>query len=324
MRRIVRIVLAVAGVVALIALVGAVYQAVAEDGQREQYPPPGSVIGVGNGATVHLRTWGEESDRPTLILDAGAMAFSSAYAWIGPMLGQSHHVVAYDRPGLGWSTAGDLEADAATTARALRTALEQEDVTPPYVMVGHSLGGFTARVFRDLYPDDVAGLALIDSTHPDQFGREGPGSMVMQLRVMAALSRVGALQLVNPATDMTASLPADEREQAAKVFVWPSSLDAAAAELDAWDTTARQVRSAAPLDDLPLTVVTAPDNELEGWDRRQEELADLSTDSRHVTIEGSTHESVATDREHASRVASEIERLLVRVGEDSETSADAG
>lgn len=318
MRRIGRIALLTAAIFVLLALVGAVYQTVAEARQRDQYRPPGAVIEVGEGATVHLRTWGEESHRPTVVLDAGAMAFSSEYTWIGLMLGENHHVVAYDRPGLGWSTDGDLDADAATSARALRRALEQQQVTPPYVMVGHSLGGFSARVFRDLYPDDVVGLVLLDSTHPDQFGGGGPGSAVV--RAMAALSRVGALQLVNPATDMTASLPADERDRAATVFVWPDKLDAAAAELDAWDTTAAQVNSAAPLGDLPLTVITAPDNELEGWDRLQEELAGLSTNSRHVTIEGSTHESLATDREHASHVAGEIERLVAAVGDDPEDS----
>ena len=109
---------------------------------------------------------------------------------------------------------------------------------------------------------------------------------------------------------MTASLPTDERDRAATVFVRPKNLDAAAAELDAWDTTPMQVSSAAPLDDLPLTVITAPDNELEGWSCRQEELATLSRNSRHVTIDGSTHESLATDRQHAARVASEIERVV--------------
>jgi pimeloyl-ACP methyl ester carboxylesterase len=74
--------------------------------------------------------------------------------------------LAYDRPGMGWSAEIPGARDPHTLAGELRTLLEQANLPRPYILVGHSLGGLHALAFADLYPQDVAGLVLVDSSHP--------------------------------------------------------------------------------------------------------------------------------------------------------------
>jgi pimeloyl-ACP methyl ester carboxylesterase len=292
-------------ILAGLSMVGAIYQVFAVAGERAAFPAPGQLVEIGGERRLHLRTWGDEHDGVAVILDAGAAGFSSEFAWIGPMLGERMRVIAYDRPGLGWSEGVGDRSDARASATALHAALSHAGIEPPYVLAGHSMGGFSVRAFRDLYPREVAGLVFIDATHPDQFGDEEPGSAAFG--VMAALSRIGLFQVLNPADAMMASLPPAERERAATVSAWPSGLDAAAAEMHAWASSADQVRSAARLGDLPLLVISAPDNPaLPEWPQLQEQLASLSTASRHVIIDGSDHQSLTAERNDALLVSAEI------------------
>ena len=80
-------------------------------------------------------------------------------------------VVSYDRAGLGWSGPDPAPKTAVLAARRLRSVLLHSRVPPPYVLVGHSMGGLFIRVFADLFPDEVAGMVLIDAVHPDQHMR---------------------------------------------------------------------------------------------------------------------------------------------------------
>lgn len=83
-------------------------------------------------------------------------------------------VFAYNRPGTGASTAVPGPRDGDRIVAELRRDLRDAGLRPPYVLVGHSLGGLYMQLYARRHPDEVAGLVLVDSTHPDQMS--GPGA----------------------------------------------------------------------------------------------------------------------------------------------------
>jgi pimeloyl-ACP methyl ester carboxylesterase len=115
-------------------------------------PDPRScpVRSAGGGGWLAYRTG-------TVVLDAGQGMFSPAFAWLQAALAEHATVVAYDRPGYGWSTPVDRPVDATATADDLREALGSRSLEGPYLLVGHSLGAFYVRTFAARYPEQTPG-----------------------------------------------------------------------------------------------------------------------------------------------------------------------
>lgn len=294
----------VAAVIVLLILSGALVQAVIEHRQREQFPAPGQLVEIGDGQAIHLRTWGIDNEGPAIILDAAATYTSSSYAWFGQMLGEDYRVVAYDRPGMGWSVGRREPRDAKSAAQALSVALERAAIGPPYVLVGHSFGGFSARVFADMHRGDVVALVLLDTTHPD--GGGGPAYGILY-RARALIAHTGLDLLLPPPAEM-GGLPDGESERAHAVSGWTSHRDASAEELEAFDVSAQQVREAGSLGDMPLLVIRArssPEHLA-----LQTDLARLSSRSEFAELDHVDHVSMLLNRDHAADVTAEILRFL--------------
>src|SRR5512138_3062311 len=120
-------------------LLGAIYESMAEASDARVYPPPGQLVDVG-GYRLHINCTGTGS--PTVVIVAGAGDWSTTWGVVQPEVAKTTRVCTYDRAGLGWSDANSLPSDAARFARELHTLLQNANVPGPYVMVGHSLGGF--------------------------------------------------------------------------------------------------------------------------------------------------------------------------------------
>ena len=150
-------------VFAILALsaVGGAYQTVGEATDSTAMPATGRLIDVG-GHKLYLNCVGSGS--PTVVLEPGAGATSSQLGWITPAVARSTRVCVYDRAGRGWSEPADSPQDGAQIATDLHTLLHRGGVTGPYVLAGHSFGGLYVRIFAAHYPDEVAGLVLVDST----------------------------------------------------------------------------------------------------------------------------------------------------------------
>ena len=135
------------------------------------------------GCSLYVKCLGQGS--PTLILEAGAFGTVDDWSDVQPELAGFTRGCAYDRAGLGSSDA--RSSDPATfddVASELHALLVAADIEPPYVMVAHSVGGFSARLFAHRYPDEVDGAVLVDSAYEDQVGvlvpknlREGEGTI---------------------------------------------------------------------------------------------------------------------------------------------------
>ena len=303
-RRLARAALRVLAVVALLVLSGITVQARAEQEERALHPPPGELVDIGDGQLIHLRTWGADNDGPAIILDISAATPSSAWAWVAAELAESYRVVAYDRPGMAWSRGPWQPRDSARAAEALARALDVAGIAPPYIVIGHSYGGFSARVFAGTERDRVIGFALLDTTHPDGGGEKG---FATYYRLRAWQGHAGLFRLFPPGNSFQ-GLPAEERSGALAVSHWTSHLDTSAEELEAWHTSAAQVRKASRLiTDVPLLVVgcQGPGRHAE----LQRDLAGLSSRSRFVELPVD-HMGMLINRDQARLVVAEIKSWL--------------
>jgi len=311
---------AVAALVAL-ALVGMLYQALATQADRRNFPPPGKLVDVGE-HRLHIQCAGE--GRPTVVLETGALGISAAWGWVQPQVAVHTRVCSYDRAGLGWSEPGPKPRDALRIAKELRTLLRNAGETPPYVLVGVSFGGLLVRVYADQYPEDVAGLLLVDSSHPDQDARFekvlGKPSFLEErlFSSLPVLARLGVLRFILRFTDIGSRIDELPPRQAAetKAFLADSShLSAARAEMAVWNETTAQARATRPLGDLPLVVVSAGGRNTASLKRRvllelHGELAALSSRGSHRVVAGAGHISLVTNRAHAAQVAEAIQELV--------------
>jgi pimeloyl-ACP methyl ester carboxylesterase len=210
--------------------------------------------------------------------------------------------------GPGWSETGPLPRDGAHIAADLHALLATAGIPGPYVLAGHSYGGLYVRAFVAQYPSEVAGLVLLDSAHPDQWTRtpEGEARYANDAGLYAVgrvLARFGLMRFgPNPFAATPATWPADVRAEWRALSSTSQFWDTTAAESSAIPDTMDQVRAAPALPDgLPVAVVTAGANPgADGqWQAYQAELAQLSTNTLHVVIEGANHADLWADAHHA-------------------------
>jgi pimeloyl-ACP methyl ester carboxylesterase len=166
-----RIGLGLVGTLGAIAVSGALYQAIATKLDERRYPPIGEMVDIG-GYHLHIHCTG--SGGPTVVLDAGMGCNSLEWALVQPEIAKFTRVCSFDRAGNGWSEESPLKRTSLNIVEELHILLHKADVPGPYILVGHSFGGLDARLFASKYPDEVAGVVLVDSGHEDQFEKIAP------------------------------------------------------------------------------------------------------------------------------------------------------
>jgi pimeloyl-ACP methyl ester carboxylesterase len=278
------------------------------------------MVDVG-GYRLHLLSLGEDTGTPTVVLEAGTMAFSSYWAWVQPELAKFARVVAYDRAGLGWSDPGPTPRDAQRITTELHTALHNAGIEAPYVLVAHSQGGLYAPVFAGQKPDEVVGLVLVEPEHPDSFtqgekAQAAKRSSEFVGRFGPILARLGLSRLmVRPLlTDLDGLLPQLPERQLAEVmafFPTVKTVDANSGEVAAWDeSTFPQVRNVASLGSIPIIVLSGGRSFGDAWVQAQGEYAALSTNSVHQVIDQATHGSLLTTREQSALVVDAVRQVI--------------
>jgi len=306
----------IAGLLAF-AIIGAIYQVVATQIDQRTYSPPGEIVDV-NGHLMHINCIGEGS--PTVILETANLGMSAHWVRVQQQLAQTTQVCAYDRAGLGWSESSPEPRDARQITGELHTLLKgAADTEGPYVLVGHSYGGLYAQMYAARYSEEVAGLVLVDSSHPEQFTRSPEGrAMYEQTRRIGAvipwLARLGVIRLSNfyPAHP---DLPSRQREQIAAFNSSTQQVATAVEEFGATPETSAQVRSIGSLGDIPLSVISAGEQSPD-WLELQDELAALSPNSIHRVVEGATHVSLLYDKGDAKVSSAAIEQVVEAVRTD--------
>jgi pimeloyl-ACP methyl ester carboxylesterase len=115
---------------------------------------------VGRGRKLNLYCLG--SGKQTVLFDAGGSDWSVAWALVQPAVAAYARACAYDRAGLGYSDAGPEPRSPTGIVEDMHALIHSTQLQRPVVLVGHSLGGFHAKLYAALYPEDVAGMVLVD------------------------------------------------------------------------------------------------------------------------------------------------------------------
>ncbi len=131
----------------------------------DTFPPPGEMVDMG-GYRMHLIIEGRDKEGPTVVFFHGAGDIALHWNLILPEVGEFARAVAIDQNGEGWSEHGHGAAIPQQVYDS-RESLQRGGLKPPFILVGHSLGGILAMEFAYTYRKDVAGVVLVDATHPD-------------------------------------------------------------------------------------------------------------------------------------------------------------
>jgi pimeloyl-ACP methyl ester carboxylesterase len=309
----------VVGFLLLGALAGAIYQKAGLRRDSKFYPPPGRFVDLGT-HRLHLLEAGEGS--PAIVLESGLMSTVLGWTEIQRALAQSYRVVSYDRAGLGWSDAGPMPRTAERIVDELHSLLERAAVPPPYVLVGHSFGGLTMPLFAARYPEETAGMVLVDPVVPAEWNPPAErdrkyaeiGSKVC--RRAALLTRLGVIRFVaylltseakklatylvrlisrgTPTESASVSspwfwnLPAQERKMASVFWVQEKFCHAIASQLENLPGSAAQVAGAGIFSNKPVVILSATSTPPK---RREQHIAIAQRlpRGRHVLADMSSH-----------------------------------
>ncbi|WP_448618651.1 alpha/beta fold hydrolase [Geodermatophilus sp. URMC 65] len=234
---------------------------------------PGQAYDVG-GFRLHLDCTG--SGGPTVVLFNGLGLTSANWARVVPEVASGGRVCAYDRAGQGWSEDAPQPRDGHRAAADLHTLLESAGEDGPYVLVGHSIGGDHAMTYAARYPEQVAGMVLLDATDPYRVGGGPPSAMA----ILPSLSRLGVGRLFP--TSYWSTLPEPAAGQVRMFSANPRGWRNIRDEVTTLPALLTQARALTTLGATPLVVLTAAGAEndparLAG----QERMAALSTNSSH-------------------------------------------
>lgn len=277
---------------------------------------PGRSVSV-DGRSLYLYCTGEGS--PTVLFEAGlgdgSINFRALQARIAPFT----RACAYDRAGYGLSDAGPEPRDLTASVSDLEKMLAAAGEDGPYVLVGHSYGGLIALGFANHNRGSVRGVVLVDSSHPEQLTalQSVPEVVTVQDMEIAGLAdlvgaaEAGALPAEAVLPSAPSGLPAALQQAWAEFFVSPKQLKATVAEYDSLEASLAQAAARFDLGNTPLIVLSRgiglegqlPAEALDAlgltpdvlarfnavWNGLQLDLTTVSTSSKRVVAERSTH-----------------------------------
>lgn len=213
-----------------------------------------------NGKKVELIEQGNGT--PTIVFETGMGPMISTWDPILDSLSPHTRVYTYNRPGYGSSNLLNTPGSVLEVAKQLRMNLLEANAPPSYVLIGHSVGGLYVNMFARLYPEEVAGVIFIDSSHPEQFEYfKNHHSILYETLIL--------------------STKKGNRNY----------------EYDIVTTALNNFIDAPKFPDVPISVLTAGKKSSpleskklrEKWLVFQSDLANLSSDSKHTIVDGSGH-----------------------------------
>ncbi len=240
---------------------------------------PGSALSTVSGERFEIAEIARTP--PAVVFESGLVAYKETWRDVFVDISETNTVFAYNRPGVGLSTDALTPRDGTSIVAELRALLRSRNLQPPYVLVGHSAGGLYMQLYARRYPSEVAGLVLVDPTHPTQF--EGAGAL--ENRGGLASMAVATAGLFGPAR----------------------------AEFDALAETGRAVRAAPALPmDMPVVILVAPDRSgtpIAAFDNaKRDDFRKLYPNALFREVDGGHR----IPTEHPREVASAIREVISR------------
>jgi pimeloyl-ACP methyl ester carboxylesterase len=295
------------------AAVGGMVETAGLASDHRGYAMPGQSYDVG-GYRLHVDCTGSGS--PTVVLSSGLGETSANWARIAGAVAGTTRVCAYDRAGQGWSDDGSAPQDGLQAAADLHTLLARAGEDGPYVLVGHSTGGDYAMTYADRYPEQVAGMVLLDATDPYRSaGSSGSADASPPgVAVLPSLARLGVGRLLP--TSFWSALPEPAARQVQAFNSSPRGWRNVRDEYATIPTLLIQAQALTTLGSTPLVVLTAAGHEAEpAWLAAQDRMATLSANSSHRHADA-THAALLDEERGAASSVQAIDDVVraVRAG----------
>jgi pimeloyl-ACP methyl ester carboxylesterase len=287
------------------------------------------MVDVG-GFSLHINCVGTGS--PTVVIDAGSGDWSASWSsWVQPEAARTTRVCTYDRAGSGWSEPGPMPRTAERFAHELQSLLHNARVPGPYVLVGHSLGGLTVRLFAHEYAAEVAGVVLIESMNPSQAKPSGstppprataPSSALsiytLPARTGLLAARIGLIRLLAGPLQLASGLSPKVADAYVAFSVTPRSFQTSVDETGGTADSVAQARRVTSLGSIPLIVLSRGRDSDQEWQSKQTDLLRLSSDSRQLIADKSGH-NVQLDQPKAAvaAIVAMVEQVRGRAAADS-------
>jgi pimeloyl-ACP methyl ester carboxylesterase len=286
------IIVVLVGITVSLIVLGMLYEWTSARKDKRTHIQPGDLFDVG-GHRLHIHRMGTNHDGPVVVFESGSGSSGIDWTLVQQEVAHFAPICAYDRAGYGWSDPCANPRRLEVIADELHTLLTNAEMNAPYILVGHAFGGFIVRMFAARFPDEVAGIVLVDSSHPKTFD---PASYnfkgeLKRLQRVAVARRLGLIRLFSK-----------------KIFwhmrAFPDALHSPYIAINMRNSTAvrgevqplagKGVQLPDSLGDLPLTIVsrsivTGYDDTISStsqeWQEQQQDLATLSSNNTHLTAE---------------------------------------
>jgi pimeloyl-ACP methyl ester carboxylesterase len=285
--------------VAIALITGATYEQAERARDRDRLPQIGRSVDIG-GRALNIDCAG--SGTPAVIFESGAPRPGYSWVYIQREVARFTQACWYDRAGFGWSDLGPYPRTSLASARDLHALLARAAIRPPYVLVSESSAALDTRVYTGLFPEQVAGVVMVDAIHPDLFirmpqirGKAAPVAKYVgypQSVVSQGASGIGLLRLLSrprPLGPVPPGLTPEEWTTIWRLTYRPQARVALMQEFPATDQSIAQARSAGDLGNRPLRVVSgepagAPSRDDDIGMQLQADLVRLSTRGKQVIV----------------------------------------
>lgn len=254
---------------------------------------PGTLVDIGT-HRLHIDCQG--NSKPTIIVDTGLGAISLEWKHIQKVVAKHARICLYDRAGYGYSDPGPLPRTSSFIVDELYKLLIQTGLEGPFILAGHSFGGYNMQLFARRYPNASAGVILVDSSHVDQYAR----FLAPPIGVKTAppnRKKLGIVSFTIP--HLHPNLPIEVREDVLTLMLKQPMRYAMAYEFYNYRQSAEEVKHGGEFPDIPLFVLSRgkrvyphnPKGDLMEslWMQLQSELTHLSHFSAHVVANRSGH-----------------------------------
>ena len=275
----------------------------------------GEMIDIG-GRRFRVVRQGPPRSGPTVLFEAGSFGTASDWAVVQDALDDRMRSFAYDRAGLGLSEPGPKPRDSRAISSDLRNLLAAAGETGPFILVGHSMAGVHLYAFALRYPDQAAGLVLVDATPPAALKDPSVIRIVKAYQRISSLAPLGAQLWLNAAASPLfgdrIDVPEAAKREKRRAFTSPVHNYWAAREVHDWLKDGEQVRLLGELDrEVPVAVVRAKGGSAH-WKVLQAEPAYRSRSGYAVSVPDANHASILGPR-HAEAVVKAIEFVSAAV-----------
>jgi pimeloyl-ACP methyl ester carboxylesterase len=242
-----RVLVALVGLILLVLLVGLVYQFVATRIAYRNYPASGEMVSV-SGHDMQLYCTGKARGGPTVVMDSGLGGGLLDWQTVQPKVVEFARVCSCDRSGIGWSESGTEPRTSPRIVKELHALLSDAGEEGPYVLVGHSFGGANVQLYASEYPEEVAGMVLVDSALDqrvldkdlrDALAKAAPSPLVIKTTAPLGIPRLLASE--------EDSLPKRLAQQRSAIYNGTRHLYAVADESATVQQSVAEATDAAPL-----------------------------------------------------------------------------